>query len=116
MLTPKKQPDTWQEALKIINRCPVCTTQYTPESAALFAREDKANLVHITCPSCQSYFVALIVLLGHGMSSVGMVTDLSLSDVQRLFKKDPLTTDEIIAHYEELHTDSFMTLVAQNTN
>jgi len=108
MLPPKRLPDTWQEALKIINRCPICTTEYRSEAAKLFAREENATLIHFTCGECRSYFVAMIMSIGPGLSSVGMVTDLSLTDVERLYKQDILTIDEVLEHYQELHDTNFV--------
>ena len=100
MLTPKKSSDSWREALKFINHCPICSKAYNPDNAQLFAKNDSASLVHIACGNCQSSFVAMILMLGQGVSSVGMVTDLSLNDAKRLYRSSPLTVDEAIDGYK----------------
>jgi hypothetical protein len=86
-MRPRKlSSESWKEALKFINKCPLCNTGYEAEQAALFAKHEAANLVHITCKNCRSYFMAMIVMLGQGLSSVGMITDLSFADVERLHR------------------------------
>ena len=108
MLPSKPHFDNWREALKIISRCPICSENYHTDEAKLFAKNETASLVHITCHKCQSSFVAMIVMLGQGLSSVGMVTDLNFADVERLHKVVPLTTDEIIEGYQFMSQAEFI--------
>ena len=102
------KPESWREALKFINRCPICSSLYDTKSARLFSRNESATLVHLTCSKCASYFVAMVLLMGQGVSSVGMVTDLSFEDVKRLYNIQPFTTDEIIDAHEELQKNTFI--------
>lgn len=74
----------------------------------MFAKNDNATLVHLTCHKCKSYFVAMVLVMGQGVSSVGMVTDLSYEDVRRLYRLGPLTTDEIIDAHELLQKNLFI--------
>ena len=108
MLTPKKHSDSWREALKFINRCPICTNNYTPEAARLFAKSDAASIVHIKCGECQSFFVAMILMMGQGLSSVGMVTDLSFEDMKKIHQTAPLSIDEIINGFEQINQKDFI--------
>jgi hypothetical protein len=107
MPLPKKS-DSWREALKFINRCPICSSAYDGKEAKLFAKNETATLVHLTCTSCASYFVAMVLLVGQGVSSVGMVTDLSFDDVKRLYQSEPFTTDEIIDAHEQMDQRTFI--------
>ncbi|MDO8625925.1 MAG: hypothetical protein Q7K39_00500 [Candidatus Magasanikbacteria bacterium] len=92
----KPRNDAWREALKIISRCPVCSTIYNQEDARSFAYEEKAALVHLTCRHCQGFFLAMVVKLGVGLSSVGMVTDLNYIDLKRLHAAGTIEIDELI--------------------
>ncbi len=107
MSKPKKSTD-WQEALKMMSRCPICNGEYNKEQARLFARQESAHLVHISCVDCKSYFVAMVMIMGHGLSSVGMVTDLSYDDVVRLHHQAVVTLDEVIEGYESIHNQQFL--------
>ena len=102
MLAKNNRGESWLEALKFIGHCPICNERYETEKARLFAKRDAANLVHIICGKCASNFIAMIVTMGQGLSSVGMVTDLSFEDAQKLYKTAPLTVDEIISGYQNI--------------
>lgn len=108
MVPSKHNPESWREAIKIISRCPICSQNYKTESAQLFAKNESASMVHITCEHCQSSFVAMLLMIGHGLSSVGMVTDMSYDDVVRLHRTAPLTTDEIIEGYTAMQETIFV--------
>ena len=107
MLHPHQHSDSWREALKIINRCPICSENYNPEAAKIFAKNETASMVHITCQNCQSYFMAMVVMFGQGLSSVGMVTDLNFTDAERLHKFSPITVDEMIEGYKAINATIF---------
>ncbi|MBI5728883.1 MAG: hypothetical protein HY983_01375 [Candidatus Magasanikbacteria bacterium] len=100
--------ELWREALKLINRCPICSHAYQSGQAKIFAKVSSAGLVHLTCSECQSYFVAMIVVLGHGLSSVGIVTDLNFADASRLYRTETLTTDEIIDGFQTIENKHFI--------
>lgn len=96
MLPAKKGRLSWEEALKFINKCPVCGAVYMPNQARLFAQKNKANLVHISCDSCQGNFIAMILVMNQGLSTIGMVSDLNFEDAGRLHALDPIGIDELI--------------------
>lgn len=104
---PKKS-ESWREALKFINRCPICSGIYDGKEARLFAKNDAATLVHLTCGQCASYFVAMVLIVGQGVSSVGMVTDLNFDDARRLYRVEPISTDEIIDAHELMDQNLFI--------
>ena len=99
-MKPVSHSDRWREALKMMSRCPICKAEYQAGAAKIFAHNETASLVHSTCGGCGSGFVAMVVLLGHGLSSVGMVTDLSYADAERLQTAAPITVDEMIEAYQ----------------
>lgn len=85
--------------LKLINRCPACSTAYDTREARLFQKTERATLLHLTCTGCQSFFIAMVVKIGAGMGSLGMITDLSFDDIKRLYRTPEISTDELIAGY-----------------
>lgn len=106
MLGGKKQTEPWKSTVKFIGRCPICNAEYRQEAAQFFVEQDSGRLLHITCDKCQSYFVAMVVIAGQGISSVGMVTDLSFADVKRLYRQPIITLDEVIDYHEFLKNNS----------
>jgi len=104
----KKQPSSWQDALKFVGRCPICNAEYKAEEAKLFAKKESANLVHVNCCQCKSSVVFMIMLLGQGLSSVGMVTDLSFEDAKRLYGADEITLDEALDAYDYIQNNQLI--------
>jgi hypothetical protein len=60
---------------------------------------DDAHLVHIQCATCGSSIVALILSSSVGLTSVGLITDLTGDDVLHFKDVGRVTSDEVI----ELH-------------
>lgn len=74
----------------------------------MFAKTSNASMVHITCGKCSSFFMAMVISFGPGLSSVGMVTDLSCEDARRLHKSERLTVDELIAGHLFIRNNNFI--------
>lgn len=110
MSVNNKKADSWRKNLKFISHCPVCGRDYKSKASKLFINDSKAKFVHFTCNYCQSHFMAMIMTIPKGMSTVGMVTDLSLKDVQKLYKLSPITVDEAIEGHKFIHSPSFKIL------
>jgi len=96
-----------QEGLKLMNQCPVCQRQYSEREAKILEEQAGAHLVHITCPHCHNCILAVVVVSQLGMSTVGMVTDLTASDVQRLRARQPVSEDELLGFHQILKTNQF---------
>jgi len=106
-----KKPEPWQQSLKMISNCPVCGHSYSLKKAKLFINKESAQLVHVTCGKCKGYFMAMVVVLGKGISTVGMVTDLSYKDMKRLHEIRPIEIDEVIEGYELMEGINLSSLI-----
>lgn len=93
------------EGLRLISKCPVCSEQYQPFQANIVEEKADAQLVHIQCRKCQSSIVALIVDGHLGLTSVGLITDLSSQDVERFKDAQPLLEEDVFSAYEELKNE-----------
>ncbi|MBU0706904.1 hypothetical protein KKG41_00855 [Patescibacteria group bacterium] len=91
------------EGIRLISYCPLCNTQYNPLSAKVLEEKDDAHLVHINCKKCNSSIVALILSSALGVSSVGLLTDLSGEDALRFKKSSRVNDDDVINLYSLLH-------------
>ena len=56
----------------------------------------------------------MIVMVGHGLSSVGMITDLNFNDIRHLYKTEPISTDEMIGGYEAINNKHFLQTLILN--
>jgi transcription elongation factor Elf1 len=111
MSKSKKPISSWQQALAFINKCPLCGAVYNAKQAVLCAEDEKAHLVHLACPTCQSYFMVMILMIGQNASSVGMITDLNVEDTKRLYKAAPITLNEAINGYKFMESKHFHTVL-----
>jgi hypothetical protein len=101
---PSSDNTAIEEGMRLMRQCPRCQQEYAFDNIDLIEADTGAHLVHITCATCTSSMLAIIMVTGFGMSSVGMITDLHAIDVRRLQQTPPLTADDILGLYEALHT------------
>lgn len=85
-----------------MSQCPVCKKNYPKDQADILEQNSTAHLVHITCPSCRHAILAVVVVTQLGMSSVGMLTDLSVADVKRLRQQSDITENEVLDFHTAL--------------
>lgn len=86
--------------LRLISYCPLCNTHYNPSEAKVLEQKDGAHLIHIECRRCQSSIVAVVITGGIGISSVGLITDLTSQDVLRFKNKESVNENDVIEAYE----------------
>lgn len=90
------------EGLKLISRCPLCSESYQPFQASIVEEKEEAQLLHIQCRKCQSSIVALIVNGQLGLTSVGLITDLTSLDVERFKDATALQEQQVLDAYKQL--------------
>lgn len=88
--------------VQLISRCPLCQTAYQPTAARVLAEHDDAHLVHFECGSCQGAIVAIVMTNVMGVSSIGLVTDLTPDDVLRFRTAVAVSPDDVLALHEYL--------------
>ena len=103
--SPKSNPI--QEGLRLMNQCPLCKGQYAPDAVNVLLKKQSANLVHLTCSNCQNSVLAMIVVTGVGLSSVGMLTDLNVEDARRLKNIGSVTEEEVLNFHTLLNNKNF---------
>ena len=86
----------------LITHCPVCNLRYDPLEARILEEGDSAHLVYISCRDCRSAILAVIVANNLGISSLGLITDMSLDDVLNFKSKKPINVDDVIEVHQFL--------------
>ena len=109
---PKREQD-----MQGIKECPLCTATYGVEDVRVVREEDATQLVHVTCEKCHQALLAYIVESRAGMSSIGMLTDLTLLDVLRMREKEPISEDDLLGFHETLaqHQTHFLNYLKKHT-
>lgn len=90
------------ESLRLISYCPICNTHYNPLAAQVLEERDDAHLIHVECRKCGSSIVALVLTGGIGISSVGLVTDLTGEEVLKFRKRESVRCDDVLDAHTEL--------------
>lgn len=112
MQAKRKSHHLSSEGLRLISYCPLCEASYNPLRARVLEERDEAHLVHIQCASCGSSIVALILSSSLGITSVGLVTDLTGDDVMRFKDESRLTADDMIDFHQVLFPEAARALPA----
>lgn len=88
--------------LQLLTACPLCSAAYKPAQAQILDEQHGRHLLHIQCERCGNAVLALLMTGAHGMSTVGMVTDLTGEDALRYKDALGVSPDDVIATHEML--------------
>lgn len=89
-------PSFFEEMTKIIGLCPLCQTKTNAMEANILEEAGESHLLHLRCRHCQAAVLALVTVTPAGLSSVGMITDLTVLDAQKFKEAEALSADEMI--------------------
>jgi hypothetical protein len=108
----KRKPHHFSsENLRFISYCPLCEASYNPLRARILEERDDAHLVHIQCAKCGSSIVALILSSTVGITSVGLITDLTGDDVLHFKDSKKVTADNVLELHNFIYPSSVTSLV-----
>lgn len=107
-----------QQALqKLITSCPMCSAPKEMMHFKLVKQTTEAEFLHIHCALCQGSVVALVMTSGSLISSIGLVTDLTEADAQRLHTAKAISEDDILQLHQALqHQDFCQALLTETIN
>ena len=100
--TKQSQENPIARALTLMRRFPVCSTAYSEDMFRRIDENDGAHLLHCTCQSCHQSILALVMTSSVGVSSVGMITDLTAEDVSKISRKQSISEDELLSFHSLL--------------
>ncbi len=112
----EKFPYFFDEDLKLIAYCPLCDADLNPLQVKVIEDKQDSHLVHIQCPKCKGFILALVLKTATGVSSVGIITDLNFNDVYNFKDKVKMTADEIIDIHEAINKRSFVKQIIKDKN
>ena len=96
MNNQKKLPDFFDDQHRFVTICPVCDQNLNQSKARSIHNQNGLNLIHIKCSRCTNYVIALLLKTHQGISSVGIITDLTYNDANKFYNKKKLNSDQII--------------------
>jgi|SRR3989338_811325 len=99
---PNHAHDTGFGYLRVMRECPVCNTAYRAEQVSVLDAADHNHLVHLTCNACHNALLALVTVSPLGMSSIGVMTDLTAADADRCQRQPPVSEDDVLSFHQVL--------------
>ncbi len=88
--------DRFEQSVNYLRECPVCKSAYGKDQIDDIVDQENVHLVHITCPTCQNMLMAVLAASPMGVSSIGMLTDLTADDVIRVHDISPISEDDVL--------------------
>lgn len=92
-----------QDQLKIISNCPVCDSRNFPSQIKILQERENSHLLYVQCRRCKSRVLVLITAHPNGISSIGLLTDLSSDEVIKFSTQEPINHDDVLEFYEQLY-------------
>lgn len=75
----------------------MCGLGYEPDCIEVLRKGEHFTMVHAECPRCQSSAILTILSGMLGMvTTVGMLSDLSRSDIERFWDAREITADDVL--------------------
>ena len=96
MSLPEEARRLLEEGIKAVSYCPICETQTKAADARFLHEQENTHLLHLTCNKCGNAVLALVLLNSVGVSSIGLMTDLSVEDVWKLYRQQAVSADDVL--------------------
>lgn len=78
----------------------------------MIGRNGDMHVVHVRCTACSHSVLAVLLVSSSGVSSVGMVTDLSFEDANRLKQAESISADDVLRAHDFLGSAEFSSHLA----
>ena len=98
----------FNDSPSLITHCPVCNLRYNPLEARVLEEGQTSHLVHIRCRHCQSSVLALIIANNLGISSMGLITDLTGDDVLKFKSVKAVSLDDVLEVHQILNKEKVL--------
>ncbi|MFA6296048.1 MAG: hypothetical protein WC663_01725 [Patescibacteria group bacterium] len=102
MLNNSKKESSFLDKVKWLSICPFCNTKFSIDQARIISEKKDSFLLHAYCQKCKCSVLASLIANPMGISSIGLVTDLTYEDVLRFKKASEINSDDIICAYQDL--------------
>lgn len=104
----KNSPLLPKEELKFVSYCPLCNNHFSSLEARILEEAGDTHLLHIMCRRCFSSIVVLVLASDLGVSSFGIVTDLTGDDVIKFKGQLNVSDDDVIFLHFLLKNNNYL--------
>lgn len=97
-----------QQALhKILGKCPLCNFENKVLKTKILCDNDESQLLYYKCNQCLNSIIILVMNTGAVISSMGLITDLTESDIIKFVKYNKILDEDIINIHKVLKSKYF---------
>jgi hypothetical protein len=97
-----------KEDLKFVSYCPLCRHNFNSLEARILEQAGDNHLLHIICSRCFSSILVLVLASDLGISSFGLVTDLTGDDVIKFKNQLSVSEDDVIFLHSLLKNNDYL--------
>ena len=108
---PLQNANLWNESLKVVSQCPLCQSRQNDMEARVLGQDGEARLLYLNCHKCGNSLLALVLVSHGGVSSIGMVTDLTYDDVRRFHQVEQVCADDVLEIHQALQLENFLSQI-----
>ncbi|MFH1631417.1 MAG: hypothetical protein ABIA47_00110 [bacterium] len=88
--------------LDTISNCPFCGTSYKLTDAKLVSGERSRTVLHMMCGKCRHAMLLSVTRREEGIICAGMVSDCDLEDIEKFYKAEKISIDDVIETHRVL--------------
>ena len=81
--------------------------------ARVLGEDGETHLLHVRCKSCANAILALVLVTKAGVSSVGLVTDLSYEDVVKFQSQGKVSIDDVLGVHQMMESPELLKEMAR---
>lgn len=95
-----------KEDYKFLGNCPVCSKKFDGKDVTPIEEEGSIDTLYVECGKCSSSVVLGIMKNVPGLvTTVGMLTDMKLKDIERMADSRPITSDDVLEVHKYLERE-----------
>jgi len=98
--------DKEQLNLKLIQKCPVCSSDYIDNHMEIIEENDRSFLAYLSCGFCSSNIIVRVVTMPHGLIGNAILTDLGPIEVLEYSHAENIKGDNVLEAHAMISKNS----------
>ena len=95
------------ETVRLLAYCPLCGRRDTQVEGQVLGESSGTRVLYLRCQHGKHGLITMLQTSGDLVSSVGLMTDLGISDVLRIKSQHSVSSDDVLRTHLALKDESF---------
>ena len=100
------QDQRGQFSLRLIQKCPVCSRDYSGGRIEILSESDQSFLAYMSCGWCASSIIVRVLTLPHGLVGNAILTDLNGAEVLNFSAHEPVLSNQVLELHQLFATEN----------